>query len=74
MGRNQLDATGSPLAEPGGAEPGGAGHLGGTPDGIEGLVQSIQAEESPISMAPFAGALPLTPEGESRNEGVFHDD
>ena len=52
----------------------GAGHLGGTPDGFEGLVHSIEAEEGPISMAPSAGALPLTPEGDSHNEGVFHDD
>ena len=52
----------------------GAGHLGGTPDGFEGLVHSIEAEEGPISMAPSAGALPLTPEGESHNEGVFHDE
>jgi len=52
----------------------GAGHLGGTPDGFEGLVHAIEAEEGPISMAPSAGALPLTPEGDSHNEGVFHDD
>jgi hypothetical protein len=52
----------------------GAGHLGGTPDGFEGLVHSIQSEEGPISMAPSAGALPLPPEGESTGEGVFHDD
>ena len=52
----------------------GAGHLGGTPDGFVGLVHAIEAEEGPISMAPSAGALPLTPEGDSHNEGVFHDD
>ncbi len=52
----------------------GAGHLGGTPDGFEGLVHSIQSEEGPISMAPSAGALPLPPEGESTGPGVFHDD
>jgi oligopeptide/dipeptide ABC transporter ATP-binding protein len=52
----------------------GAGHLGGSPDGFEGLVQSIQAEEGPISMAPSAGALPLPPEAEHHSDGVFHDD
>jgi oligopeptide transport system ATP-binding protein len=52
----------------------GAGHLGGTPDGFEGLVASIQAEEGPISMAPSAGALPLPPEAEHHNDGMFHDE
>ena len=52
----------------------GAGHLGGTPDGFEGLVHSIEAEEGPISMAPSAGALPLPPEEEHHGDGVFHDD
>ena len=62
-------------APPGVIDEVGAGHLGGTPDGFEGLVHSIQAEEGPISMAPSAGALPLPPEGEHEGgDGVFHDD
>ncbi len=52
----------------------GAGRLGGTPDGFEGLVHAVPAEEGPISMAPGAGALPLPPEGEHHADGVFHDD
>jgi len=60
-------------APPGVIDEVGAGHLGGTPDGFEGLVQAIQAEEGPISMAPSAGALPLPPEGEHHNDGVFDD-
>jgi oligopeptide/dipeptide ABC transporter ATP-binding protein len=52
----------------------GAGHLGGRPDELEGLVADIQHEEGPISLAPSAGGLPIPPEPEHHTDGILHDD
>jgi oligopeptide transport system ATP-binding protein len=50
-----------------------ADRLGSTAD-LEGLVEGIESEEGPISLAPSAGGLPLPVEPEHRTDGIFHDD